>query len=165
MIDNTLASMADDLRDYMLERSDNGLSEKNWRVAGYRFAKSLSQGRRMGYQLSREFAEGMRIFCEENIPLGAPVLYDVKRADSLEEKAEKLLALATHKNTGTHERSNAEGSFVKLYGARDLAIIASDRFNALGQTLMHMRDSINFIKRAHPTLFVWKHDAPSSSDE
>jgi hypothetical protein len=157
-----LSSFADEIRDHLLAKPEP-LSEKLWRLAGYRFARALAQGRPSGIACVREFAEGMRAYCTENVSLGGPILYDVKRADSVEEKAEKLLALATHKNTGDAEARAAMMGLLKLYASKELAVIASERLGALGRTLTRLTESINFIRREHPTLFLWSPDDKNPS--
>lgn len=157
-----ITSFADQVRDHLLAKPD-ALSEKLWRLAGYRFARALAQDRPSGVQCVRAFAEGMRALCTENLSLGGPILYDVKRSDSVEERAEKLLALAMHKNTGEAESRAAMTGLLKLFASHEMAIIAAERLGALGRTLARLQDSINFIRREHPTLFLWAPDDKNPS--
>ena len=159
-----IVDIADAFREYMLT-GDNPLSPKKWRVTGYRFAKALAQERHKGYELVKQLAEGMKMYCEENSGMPAPVLFDTKQADMLEEKAEKMLAVAAHENTAATERAAFEHQFVRLYATLDLAIVATHRFNALRQMLTRAEDAINFIKREHPHLFLWRTDAPKNFDD
>lgn len=161
--DFTVSEVADALREHLLS-SEDPLSEKTWRIAGYRFARAIAQGRRRGYELTREFTEGMRQFAEEHASIGPPVLYDTRRADAVEEKAEKLLALASHKNTGDAEARAAEHGFVKLYTQRDLAIISAERLNMQGQKMARMEDALNFLKAENPTMFLWASGGKNGSN-
>lgn len=161
-VDLWLAGLADHLREHMLSQPEP-LSEKRWRVAGYRFARSLAQERPSGMSCVREFAEGMRAYCNDNASIGGPVLYDVRRSDTVEEKAEKLLALASHKNTGDAEAAAALKGFAKFFIARDLAIITTERLGALGRTFARMQETMSFLRREHPTLFIWAVDDSNPS--
>jgi len=164
IIDHTIAEIADVFREYMLT-GEEALSEKRWRVTGYRFAKALAQGRRAGISLTRQLADGMRMYCDENATMPQPTVYDEAKADALEDKAEKLLAVAAHPNTGDTERRAFEHQFVRLYAGLDLAIVALERFNALRQALTRGEEAINFLKREHPHLFLWRTDAPKNYDD
>jgi BMFP domain-containing protein YqiC len=167
VLDHMIADIADAFREYMLS-GDDPLSEKRWRVTGYRFAKALAQlapGRTRGLGLTKQLADGMRMYCDENASLPAPVLYDTAKADALEEKAEKLLAVAAHPNTADAERRAFEHQFVRLYTALDLAIVSLERFNALRQIVTRTEEAITFLKREHPHLFLWRTDAPKSYDD
>jgi hypothetical protein len=155
--DPTLAEIAKWLREYVLMAED-ALSPKLWRVCGYRFAKALAQGRRKGYDLTREFMEGMRIFSEEHVTLGAQPVYDVKRIEELEEKAEKLLRLAQHASTNPNERHVAEHGLRRLFTDGYLAIVGVERYEALIQEVTRLRDTISYLKQQHPNLLLWKMD-------
>ncbi len=157
-----LSGLADHLREHMLSQSEP-LSEKRWRVAGYRYARALAQERPAGIACVREFAEGMRAYCNEHATLGGPILYDTKRSSTVEEKATKLLALASHKNTGEAEANAAIKGLVKLFLSHELAIITTERLSALGRTFQRMQETMNFLRREHPTLFLWAVDDSNPS--
>lgn len=153
-----LMSIADSVAEYLRTlASDGPEADTIWRTAGYRFAAALAGRERAGraLDLARAFADGMRTYGSETASIGAPEFYDTKRADTLEEKAEKLLTLATHKGTGTAEAAAAALGFAKLFAGRELAIISRQRYLALGRALSRMTETINFIKREHPTIFTW----------
>lgn len=157
--DHWLVGIADHLRDHMLSQEEP-LSETLWRIAGHRFARALAQERPAGISCVRQFAEGMRSYCNEShtMSLGGPILYDVNHNENVEEKAEKLLALATHKTTGEAEARAALAGLMKLFKSGDLAIIGSERLSALRRSFSRMEEMVNFLKREHPTLFLFAPD-------
>jgi hypothetical protein len=156
-LDFILSEIANALRDHMLGL-DNPLSKDRWRLAGYKFAKFLAHGSEAGVESAREFAIGVRTYIEEAGPIGAPILFDSNRADAIEDKARKLLNLATHDSANEQEARNAARGFTGLFVAQELAIIAGERFDALRSTLARFQDTIAFMKKEHPTLFLWKRD-------
>ncbi len=157
--------IAEVLRDHMLEpgiETEEGkaisLSPHRWRLAGYRFADFLAHNSKKGVELAREFANGMRIYCEENGEIGPPVLYDTARATGLEQRARKFLRLVVHASTNQHEAQAAALGFVKMFGAEELAIISAERLDALERTLTQVQDTIAYMKKEHPMLFLWKRE-------
>jgi hypothetical protein len=163
IIDHTLAALADALREHILNQEDP-LSEKRWRVAGYRFARALAQGRRKGYEMTSAFMDGLRIFSEQHSSIRPIVPFNTARADALEEKAMKLLALATHKRTGEHEVRAAQQGFAKLFSSGDLAIVSTERHEWQESEQKRLRDAVNFIKNHHPEAFPWKPDEQTPVD-
>ncbi len=162
-IDHRLVSIADLLREHVL-MSDAPFSDKTWRVAGYRFAKAVAQNRRMGFDMTSAFQDGMRIFAEQHATIRPIVPFNEARANTLEERAAKFVALASHKNTGAPEQAAAINGLVKLYTAHDLAIIANDRHEWQLSDHNRLRDAINFVKTHHPEVFPWKPDEQSPVD-
>jgi hypothetical protein len=150
--------IAEVLRDHMLGIEPDPLSEHRWRLAGYRFADFLAHNSKKGVELAREFANGMRIYCEENGEIGPPVLYDAARATALEQRARKFLTLVMHASTGHHEAQAAALGFVKMFASEELTVIAAERLTALNRTLTQVQDTIAYMKKEHPMLFLWKRE-------
>jgi hypothetical protein len=154
--DFTLSDLADHLRQHMLNSADP-LSESKWRLAGYRFAKALSQGRQRGYELTREFIEGMRIFIENHdAQFGSAAQFDVARADAAEAKAEKLIKLASHPATNDHEARAAIKGFIALLRDKDVIAVAHVRYESLKATVGRLTQTINFLRSQQPHLLLWK---------
>lgn len=150
--------IAEVLRDHMLGIEPDPLSAHRWRLAGYRFADFLAHNSKKGVELAREFANGMRIYCEENGEIGPTVLYDAERATTFEQRARKFMTLARHASTGEHEARAASLGFVKLYIAEELAVIATERLDALHRTLTQTQDTIAYMKKEYPMLVLWKRE-------
>lgn len=160
--DASLRSLAVALFELLTAFDDTpfSLDHKRWKIAGYRLGKYLArvedEKRRRGGspELVRELADGMAASCDEEARM-LPVVYDAGRSAELEDKARKLLALASHPSTGDGERSAAERGLRKLLESNELAIVPKARLEYVENRVRQLDDVVRFIRARHPGILLF----------
>lgn len=106
------------------------------------YVQGMSQGMVMALHEFESRSRGIAAFSESD-------------AVKVEEKAKKLLRLATHEGTGEHEAAASSLQFAKLFSGTDLVLFARVRAQHWLGDYERMKLMFERIRREHPWLIHW----------
>lgn len=131
-----------------------------WRLGGYRLASCLipMKKKRFPEELNAFVAgmyQRMQEYEMEHLGPSAIEPFDVDACDKIEAKASKLLKLATHPNTGSHEASSAALGLAKMIAGSELTVLGWERVRHFVQRFEQMQELFAVIRQENPLLFIY----------